>query len=54
MITDCPEVGRALHLLVEPDGTVPAASSASRHEADAIVVPDSLADLAREMHLHLG
>jgi hypothetical protein len=52
MFSDCAAVGRALHLPVErlEPGTV----SYGRDGSDQIVVPDSLADLAREMHLHLG
>ena len=53
MITDCAAVGRALHL---PDGPGDAAVAGpyERQGRDEIVVPDSLADLAREMQLHFG
>ncbi len=52
MISDCAAVGRALHLPAErlDAGTAPC----GRQGSDEIVVPDSLADLAREMHLHFG
>jgi hypothetical protein len=52
MISDCAAVGRALHLPAErlDHGTAPD----GRQGSDEIVVPDSLADLAREMHLHFG
>jgi hypothetical protein len=52
MISDCAAVGRALHLPAErvDPGTAPY----ERQDSDEIVVPDSLADLAREMHLHFG
>ena len=52
MISDCVAVGRALPL---PAGrSVPEAAPDGRQGPDDVVVPDSLADLAREMHLHLG
>ncbi len=52
MISDCVAVGRALPF---PAGRlVPEAEPDGRHGPEEVVVPDSLADLAREMHLHLG
>ena len=59
MYSDCAAVGRALHLPTGPRAqpTGPRAQAVpgrSEHAHDEIVVPDSLAELAREMHLHLG
>ena len=52
MVSDCAAVGRALHLPAR--GQEESAASPGRQGPEQIVVPDSLADLAREMHLHLG
>jgi hypothetical protein len=50
MISDCAAVGRALDL---PAGRVDTtAAPDERRGADEIVVPDGLAELAREMELH--
>jgi hypothetical protein len=51
MISDCAAVGRALHLPADPFAL--AAAPRVRRGAEEVVVPDSLADLAREMQLHL-
>jgi hypothetical protein len=52
MFSDCAAVGRALHLPTGPrEQEHP---GRSERALDEIVVPDSLAELAREMHLHLG
>jgi hypothetical protein len=51
MISDCAAVERALHLPSEGLGT--ATALPERHGVEEVVVPDSLADLAREMQLHL-
>jgi hypothetical protein len=50
MISDCAAVGRALHLPAEPHGT--ATPTSEQRGPEEVVVPDSLADLAREMQLH--
>jgi hypothetical protein len=52
MYSDCAAVGRALHLRPGPGEQVAPGRSERAH--DEILVPDSLAELAREMHLHLG
>jgi hypothetical protein len=51
MISDCAAVGRALHLPTERPGT--STAQPERRDPGEVVVPDSLADLAREMQLHL-
>ena len=51
MISDCAAVERVLDLSVEH--VDPAAAPFERQGRDEIVVPDSLAELAREMQLHL-
>ena len=50
MISDCAAVGRALHL--PADRLDPAAATLERSDPEEVVVPDSLAELAREMQLH--
>jgi hypothetical protein len=50
MISDCAAVGRALHLQEERVGA--AAVPDERRGPDEVVVPDGLAELAREMELH--
>jgi hypothetical protein len=52
MLSDCAAVGRALRLRARPGAPGEADRSGRPHEE--IVVPDSLAELAREMQLHLG
>ena len=50
MISDCAAVGRALHLPAERVDTT--AATDERRGSDEVVVPDGLAELAREMELH--
>ncbi|HET6562780.1 MAG TPA: hypothetical protein VFG72_12955 [Marmoricola sp.] len=50
MVSDCAAVERVLDLSVEHVG--PADTPFDRQGRDEIVVPDSLADLARKMQLH--
>ena len=50
MISDCAAVGRALHL--PADRLDSPAAPTERRGSEEVVVPDSLADLAREMQLH--
>lgn len=52
MISDCAAVGRALHL--PSDRLDPATTPPERRSPEELVVPDSLADLAREMQLHFS
>jgi hypothetical protein len=53
MISDCAAVGRALHLPAERvDPTAAPDERRGTDEMDEIVVPDGLAELAREMELH--
>jgi hypothetical protein len=51
MFSDGAAAGRALHLPTDRVGTL--ASTDERRGAEEVVVPESLADLAREMQLHL-
>jgi hypothetical protein len=50
MISDCAAVGRALHL--QDERVDPAVAPDERRRPDEVVVPDGLAELAREMELH--
>jgi hypothetical protein len=49
MISDCAAVGRALHLRAE---VVATAAVDEGRGSDEVVVPEGLAELAREMELH--
>jgi hypothetical protein len=58
MVSDCVAVGRALRLRTgaagRDAGGRPGRRRPRRHATGRIVVPDSLAERAREMQLHLG